>query len=143
MSTAATFENLKAFLGTMPIAQTLGLRCTHIEAGTVIFEMPVQDAFCFRPGQMQATPVFGIADFAAVAAGATLLPPGASNATIDTTLKLLAPARGQCLRAHGRVVRAGQTFTVCASDVYAVDAEGKETLCATLLATAQNMPPRP
>ena len=57
----------------MPMAQTLQLAFRRIEAGAVELEMPVLDAFCFRPGQLQATAVFAAADFAAVAAAATLL----------------------------------------------------------------------
>jgi hypothetical protein len=45
------------------------------------------------------------------------------------------------VRARGRVVHGGQLLTVCAADVYAVVAEGSETLCATLLATARNIRP--
>ena len=82
-----------------------------------------------------------MADFAAVAAAGTLLPPGASNATIDTTLKIVGPAVGVQLRGKGRVVRNSKLLSVCASDVYAVDAQGAETLCATLLATARNIAP--
>jgi acyl-coenzyme A thioesterase PaaI-like protein len=85
--------------------------------------------------------VFAAADFAAVAAAGTLLPPGWANATIDTTLKIVAPAAGERLRARGRVVDAGQLLTVCAAEVYAVDAADRETLCATLLGTARNIRP--
>lgn len=123
----------------MPMARTLGLTVIRMEAGEVDMEIPVLEAFTFRPGQLQATPIFAIADFAAVAAAGTLLAPGWINATIDTTLKLLAPAKGVLLRAKGRVVHAGKLLTVCASDVYAVAHSGEETLCATLLGTARNI----
>jgi acyl-coenzyme A thioesterase PaaI-like protein len=69
------------------------------------------------------------------------LPPGFINATIDATLKLVAPARGSHLVARGRVVSASRVLTVCAADVYAVDG-GVETLCATLLGTARNIDTR-
>ena len=51
--------------------------------------------------------------------------------------------RQQHPRVHqrGRVVSAGKLLTVCAADVFAVDAAGKETLCATLLGTARNIKP--
>ncbi len=90
--------------------------------------------------------MFAVADFAAVAAAGSVLPPGWTNATVDTTLKIVAPAQGERLRARRRVVDAGRLLTVCAADVWAVDAAGQERLCATLLATARNIDtgaPRP
>lgn len=135
-------ERIRHAVLAMPMAQTLGLRFTRIEAGLAELEVPVQPAFCFRPGQLQATAVFAAADFAAISAAGTLLPEGWINATIDGTLKLLAPARGSHLLARGRVVDAGRLLTVCAAEVYAVE-EGREALCATLLGTARNIDPAP
>lgn len=134
-------EQVRRAVLAMPMAQTLGLDFNRIEPGEVELQMPVQPAFCFRPGQLQATAVFAAADFAAVSAAGTLLPDGWINATIDGTLKLVAPARGSHLRARGRVVDAGKLLTICAAEVYAVD-EGQETLCATLLGTARNIDPK-
>lgn len=136
------FEATRAAVMAMPMAQTLKIEFRRIEPGLAELEMPVQEAFCFRPGQLQATPVFAAADFAAVVAAGTLLPPGFINATIDGTLKIVAPARGSHLVARGRVVSASRLLTVCAADVFAVD-NGIETLCATLLGTARNIDMRP
>jgi len=138
-TTPRPFHQLEKLVLSMPMARTLGLTFKRIAPGEVELEMPVLDAFTFRPGQLQATPVFAIADFAAVAAAGTLLPPGWVNATVDVTLKLLAPAQGVLLRARGRVISAGRLLTVCAADVYAVGSGGEETLCATLLGTARNI----
>ena len=135
-------EQVREGVLAMPMAQTLQLSFRRVEAGAVELEMPVLDAFCFRPGQLQATAVFAAADFAAVAAAGTLLAPGWVNATIDATLKLVAPARGSHLRARGRVIDTGRLLTVCAAEVYAVEGE-RESLCATLLGTARNIEPRP
>jgi acyl-coenzyme A thioesterase PaaI-like protein len=125
----------------MPMAQTLGLRYLDLQAGRVVLEMPYSEAFSFVPGALQATPVFAVADFAAVSAAGTLLQPGWSNATTDATLKLVAPATGVALRARGRVISARKTQTVCAADVFAVGQDGSETLCATMLATAAHRAP--
>ena len=143
--TNPSFKALERMVLSMPMARTLGLRFNRIVPSQVELEIPVQDAFTFRPGQLQATPVFAIADFAAVAAAGTTLQPGWVNATIDATLKLIAPAQGVALRARGRVIDAGRLLTICAADVYAVAEDGSETLCATLLGTARNidMNPRP
>jgi uncharacterized protein (TIGR00369 family) len=136
---ASALAQLQQLVLAMPMAQTLGLRFTHVEPGRVELEIPVAQPFTFRPGQLQATPVFAAADFAAVSAAGSLLPPGWVNATIDATIKLVAPARGELLRARGRVVDAGRLLTVCAAEVFAVDANGQECLCATLLGTARNI----
>ena len=65
----------------------------------------------------------------------------AGTALADTTLKLVAPARGRCVRARGRVVHAAKLLTVCSAEVFAVDEEGQETLCATFIGTARNIAP--
>ena len=76
------FQQLERLVLSMPMAQTLGLKFTRIAPGEVDLEILVQEAFTFRPGQLQATPVFAIGDFAAVAAAGTTLPPGWINATV-------------------------------------------------------------
>jgi uncharacterized protein (TIGR00369 family) len=136
----AQLQNMAQRVLDMPMAKTLGLRFTRVAAGDIEVEIPILEAFSFQPGQLQATPVFAIADFAAVAAAGSLLPAGWFNATVDATLKLVAPAKGALLRARGRVVHAGKLLTICAADVFAVSDSGQETLCATLLGTARNIP---
>jgi acyl-coenzyme A thioesterase PaaI-like protein len=89
---------------------------------------------------LQATPVFAIADFAAVSAAGTLLPPGWLNATVDCSIKYLAPADGETLLARGRVIQASKLLTVARADVFSCR-EGQELLCATMLATARNLAP--
>lgn len=139
MTTTMTMpETVRRAVLAMPMAKTLQLAFRRIEPGEAEIEMPVLDAFCFRPGQLQATAVFAVADFAAVSAAGTLLPSGWINATIDGTLKLVAPAKGTHLRARGRVVDASRLLTICAAEVYAVNGE-QEALCATLLGTARNI----
>ncbi|MDW5441260.1 PaaI family thioesterase [Polaromonas sp. SM01] len=138
-TTSPPFQQLEQRVLAMPMARTLGLFFKHIAPGEVEVEIPVLDTFTFRPGQLQATAVFAVADFAAVAAAGTLLAPGWTHATVDATIKLVAPAQGVLLRARGRVLSAGKLLTVCAADVYAVSPEGEETLCATLLGTARNL----
>lgn len=143
IATPPPFAHLEHMVLSMPMARTLGLKFVRSAPGDVELEIPVQEAFTFRPGQLQATSVFAIADFAAVAAAGTMLAPGWINATIDATLKLLAPAKGRTLRARGRVIDAGKLLTVCAADVFAVADTGEETLCATLLGTARNIDMNP
>lgn len=124
----------------MPLAAELALAFRKIEAGAVELEIPYREQLSFRPGQMQATAIFAAADFAAVAAAGTMLPPGWVNATIDCALKIVGPADGEKLVARGRLVSAGKLLSVAGAEVWSVR-EGRETLCATALATARNIPP--
>ena len=133
-------RDIKALVLSMPVAQMLQLRFERMEPGEVELSLPYQDALSFRPGQLQAMPIFAIADFAAVSAAGTLLPAGWVNATIDCSIKYLAPANGTTLRAKGRVVQATKLLTVATADVYSCK-DGQEHLCATMLATARNLPP--
>ena len=141
MSDKLQLQRVEQAVLAMPMARTLGLRFTQLAAGEVEIELPITEALSFSPGRLQATAVFAAADFAAVSAAASVLPEGWRNATVDATLKLVAPAAGRAVRARGRVVHGGQLLTVCAAEVYAVAPQGGETLCATLLATARNIRP--
>lgn len=134
------YQHLRDAFERMPIVATLGLRIEKIAPGEVAMAMPIHEGLCFRPGQVQATSLFAIADFAAVGAAATLLPFGWTNSTIDTTLKLIRPGRGSQLQARGWVIRPGRLLSVCAAEVFAIN--GKDSvLCATFLATAHNVEP--
>lgn len=137
-STMTQAELVKRSILAMPVAHTLGLEVRHLGEGRSEMAMPVTEAFSFRPGQLQATAIFAVADFAAVGAAATLLPVGTANASIEATLKIMAPASGQRLVARGHVVHASKLLTVCAANVYSQDGE-RETLCATFLGTARNL----
>jgi uncharacterized protein (TIGR00369 family) len=141
MSDKLQLQRVEQAVLAMPMARTLGLRFTQLAAGEVEIELPITEALSFSPGRLQATAVFAAADFAAVSAAGSVLPEGWRNATVDATLKLVAPAAGRAVRARGRVVHGGQLLTVCAAEVYAVAPQGGETLCATLLATARNIRP--
>jgi uncharacterized protein (TIGR00369 family) len=130
-------ETVKRFLMGMPIAQHFGFTVTGVGPGLFEITQPFRKELSFRPGIFQAGPVGTLADMAAACAGMTMLPRGWGASTVDYTIKLIAPAAGEKLVARGRLVRAGRTLSVTASDVYAVRA-GNETLCATALATIRN-----
>ena len=76
-------------------------------------------------------------DVAAVSSCLSLLPRGWALATLDFTIKMTGIAKGDRLRARGRVLQAGRTNSVGAADVYIVSA-GRETLCGSVLATTRN-----
>ncbi len=61
--------------------------------------------------------------------------------TVEYKINLLRPAGGDRLVARARVVRSGQTLTVCTGDVFARTGD-TERIVATMLATLTAVPQR-
>jgi uncharacterized protein (TIGR00369 family) len=123
----------------MPIARFLGLRFTHIAPGLVELEMPFREELAFTEGAFQAGPIGTLLDFTAGSAVGTLLPRDWGTSTIDFTVKVLAPARGEKFLGRGAVVSWGKSLSVGEAKIFAV-AGSRETLCATGLVTMRNFP---
>jgi uncharacterized protein (TIGR00369 family) len=137
-------QALKAVVLTMPAARHLGFEFGRIAPGEVEIIQPYRAELTEHNGYFQGGVLGSLADFAGGSAAGTLLPPGWVNMTIDYTIKLLAPAKGDRVIARGRVLKAGQSMTVAAVDVYGVAGEpGAETLCATAFVTMRNLKLRP
>ncbi|WP_128434944.1 PaaI family thioesterase [Streptomyces cyaneus] len=77
-------------------------------------------------------------DAVAFAAGTAL---GPALLTAGFTIGFLRPARGETLRAHARVIRAGRTRVVCRCDLTTVDSDGTPTLCAVAQGTVMAAEP--
>ena len=105
------------------------IRVASAAPGEVVIELPFDDRFSGPPGQFPASMVGTAGDVAAVSSCLSLLPRGWATATLDFTIKMTGVAKGEKLRARGRVLQAGRTNSVGAADVYIVSAE-QETLAA-------------
>ena len=70
----------------------------------------------------------------------TLMPTGSEVLTVEYKINLFAPAHGQRLVAHARVLRPGRRITVCHGGVYAVR-DDRQTHCATMTATMIRVDP--
>lgn len=122
----------------MPAAKHLGFDFGALTPGAAEIVQPYREELTTHGGFFQGGVLGSLADFAGGSAAGTLLPPGWINMTIDYTVKILAPAKGEAVVARGRVVNAGQTITVAAADVFSVTG-GAEKLCATALVTMRNV----
>jgi acyl-coenzyme A thioesterase PaaI-like protein len=133
---------VEAFVMALDIVREFAIRLVVVSPGEVTIELPFDKRFSGPPGQFPASMVGAAGDVAAVSSCLSLLPRGWALATIDFTVKMTGAARGDRLRAKGRVLQAGRTNSVGAADVYAVS-DGKETLCGTVLATTRNFQIKP
>jgi acyl-coenzyme A thioesterase PaaI-like protein len=133
---------IEAFVGAMDFVREHGIRIVEVTPGAVTIELPFQTRFSGPPGQFPASIVGTAGDVAAVTSCLSLLPRGWAPATLDFTIKMTGAARGERLRAKGRVLQDGRTNSVGAADIYVVSG-GQETLCGTVLATTRNFQIKP
>lgn len=121
--------------GRQRLMTTLGADLAQVASGSVDIRMPFSADFTQQDGFLHAATVTAIADSACGYAALTVMRPGASVLTIEFKMNLLAPAAGAWFVARGKVVRAGKTIVVAASDVFAISEAGSEKRVATMLAT--------
>lgn len=131
-------EDVRRFVLSMPVAQFYGFDFGEIRPGYVETIQPYRKELSHQDGFFQGGVIGAIADFAGASAALTLLPAGWVVATIDFTVKIVAPAAGERLIARGRVLKPNQTVTVSSVDVFAVRGD-RETLCASAFVTTRNI----
>jgi len=112
----------------------IGAQLTCVEPGHVQIEVAFRPELSQQHDYFHAGVTAAIVDSSCGYAALTLMPPGSEVLTVEYKINLFAPAHGDRLVAHGRVLRAGRTITVCHGDAYSV-ADGKQTHCATVTTT--------
>ncbi|MBI5321420.1 PaaI family thioesterase [Bradyrhizobium sp.] len=133
---------IEAFATSMDFVRAYGIRIVAVSPGEVTIELPFVARFSGPPGQFPASIVGTAGDVAAVTSCLSLLPRGWALATLDFTVKMTGAAKGEMLRARGRVLQAGRTNSVGAADIFVVSGDS-ETLCGTVLATTRNFQIKP
>ncbi len=103
---------------------------SHVAPGEVDIDLPYRADLTQQHGFFDGGVTGAIADGAGGYAGYTVFPAGSSVLTVEFKINLIAPAKGDRLRAQGRVIKSGRTLTFCDLAVYAITG-GQETLCAT------------
>src|SRR5450631_424148 len=129
--------DMESFFAALGFVRQFAIQIVSFAPGHVVIELPFDERFSGPPGQFPAWMVGVAGDVAAVSSCLSLLPRGWALATLDFTIKMTGVAKGEKLRARGRVLQAGRTNSVGAADVYVVSAE-QEVLCGTVLATTRN-----
>ena len=86
----------------------MGAEIAAVRAGEVEIVLPFSDGILQQHAFIHAGAVAAIADTACGFAALTVMPRDAAVLTTEFKINLLAPAKGERLRAIGRVVRAGK-----------------------------------
>lgn len=111
-----------------------GIKIRDFEDGAVTLEMTPREDLSQFLGYVHAGAVTGLADHAAGAAYASVLPAGKACMTIELKINFMKPAAGNMLIAEARVISSGKTIGVVQSDVYG-EKDGQRTHVATTLVT--------
>jgi uncharacterized protein (TIGR00369 family) len=116
-------ETLDARIKRGPFHQWLGLSITEVGDGEITIEVPWRDEFVVNPdgGYIHGGILATLIDLTADWAIATKL--GRPFPTVDMRVDYHRPATRTTLRAKGRIVRLGSTFTT--SEATVEDADGK------------------
>jgi uncharacterized protein (TIGR00369 family) len=129
------FESrVRASFARQQVMQTLGAALTIVEPGAVEIELAYRADLTQQHGFIHAGIVSTILDTACGYAAFSLMPADAAVLSVEFKVNLLAPAKGQLIRARAEVKRAGKNVTVCAADAWATSA-GQSKIVATMLAT--------
>src|SRR6516162_5641440 len=132
-----TEPDVVSLLSALPFVRQYAISIVSVMPGEVTIDLPFDERFSGPPRQFPASIVGAAGDVAAVASCLSLLPKGWALATLDFTIKMTGAAKGNKLRAKGRVLQAGRTNSVGAADVFIVSVD-RETLCGSVLATTRN-----
>jgi uncharacterized protein (TIGR00369 family) len=101
------------------IMTTLGAEVAAVRPGEVEIVLPFADHILQQHGFIHAGAVATIADTACGYAALTMMPREAAVLTTEFKINLLSPAKGDRLRAIGRVIRNGKTLVVTLGEVFA------------------------
>jgi acyl-coenzyme A thioesterase PaaI-like protein len=131
-------SEVRAFLSDLAFVREYGVTVLSVTPGSVTIDLPFDERFSGPTTVFPAAMVGTAGDIAAVSSCLSLMPKGWAVATLDFTIKMTGVAKGEKLRAKGRVLQDGRTNSVGAADVFVVSA-GSEHLCGIVLATTRNL----
>lgn len=126
-------------LDSQPFSRLLGARITAFGDGAAVLELDIRDELRQQNGFLHGGVLAYAADNALTFAGGSAL--GPAVLTGGFSIQYVRPATGTALIARAMVVHGGRRQAVCRCDLFAVDAEGAETLCAVAQGTVLTAAP--
>ncbi|MFC9762608.1 PaaI family thioesterase [Rhodococcus jostii] len=135
-----TADTAQAVLQAQPFSVLVGARMTQFGEGGATLEIPVRDELRQQNGFVHGGVLSYAADNALTFAAGTVL--GANIMTAGFTITYLRPAQGVLLRADARADASTRRQALCRCDIYAVQDDGSEVLCAAAQGTATVKQPR-
>ncbi len=127
-------DRIQTSFARQTLMQTFGASLESVSKGSVVIAAPILPGARQQHGYAHAGLTFALGDAAAGYAALTHLPEDQEVMTAEVKINLLAPGKGEQLRATGTVLKPGRRLVVVTAQVHALEA-GKETLIAQLQGT--------
>ena len=129
-----TRQRIQSSFDSQSMMQTLGASLAHVSEGRAIITAPILEGSLQQHGFAHAGMTFSLGDSAAGYAALSVMAPEDEVLTAEMKINLLAPAKGDLMRATGRVIKPGRRLVVVGAEVHVI-AGGVESLVAVLQGT--------
>ncbi|NEA19986.1 PaaI family thioesterase [Streptomyces halstedii] len=131
--TELSLQAAQQVLDSQPFSVLLGARLTAFGGGAATLEIGVREELRQQNGFLHGGVLAYAADNSLTFAAGTTL--GPAVLTGGFSIQYIRPATGRTLSARAVVVHTGRRQAVARCDLYTVDEEGTETLCAVAQGT--------
>jgi uncharacterized protein (TIGR00369 family) len=113
----------------------LDAKLLRVVSGEVEIALPYGDKVTQQQGGFHGGAMGALADIAGGYAALTVAPEGMEVTTVEYKINFLSSKQQGELRAVGKVVKGGKRIIVTTAEVFHVDAQGQQTLCAVMQQT--------
>ena len=134
MSTAVA-QRVAASFARQGMMQHLEAKLIRVAQGEVEIALPYGDKVTQQQGGFHGGAMGALADIAGGYAALTVAPEGMEVTTVEYKINFLSSKQLGELRAVGKVVKGGKRIIVTTAEVFHVDAQGQQTLCAVMQQT--------
>ncbi len=132
-------DRIKDSFGRQGFLRYVCARIEELAPGRCVIAADFSSELAQQNGYFHGGLIGTMADAAGACAASTLIGVQQWMLTAEYKINFLAPAKAQQLKAVGEVVRAGRTLTVSQVNLYGVDEEGQEQLCALATVTVMTL----
>ncbi len=113
----------------------LEAKLVRVVSGEVEIALPYGDKVTQKQGGFHGGAMGALADIAGGYAALTVVPEGMEVTTVEYKINFLSSKQQGELRAVGKVVKGGKRIIVTTAEVFHIDANGQQTLCAVMQQT--------
>ena len=128
-------QRVAASFARQGMMQHLEAKLIRVIDGEVEIALPYGDKVTQQQGGFHGGAMGALADIAGGYAALTVAPEGMEVTTVEYKINFLSSKQQGELRAVGKVVKGGKRIIVTTAEVFHIDANGQQTLCAVMQQT--------